>query len=63
MADQSKKQKDLSRKRFSRVADSYVTSQTHAKGEDLSFLLEMADPQRQSGGRNTALPIHRGRLI
>ncbi len=62
MTDQSKKQKELSQQRFSRVADSYVTSQTHAKGEDLKFLLEMADPQPNwymldvaTGGGHTAL--------
>ena len=65
MTDQSQKakdQKELSQKRFSRVADSYVTSQTHAKGEDLKMLLEMAEPQPDwkvldvaTGGGHTAL--------
>ena len=65
MTSQSKKtknQKELSQKRFSRVAESYVTSQTHAQGEDLTSLLEMADPQPNwkvldvaTGGGHTAL--------
>lgn len=54
--------KELSQQRFGKYADSYVSSQTHAKGEDLKILLKMADPQKHwkvldvaTGGGHTAL--------
>lgn len=54
--------KSLSRERFSRLADGYVHSQTHASGDDLSRLLAIANPQPTwrmldvaTGGGHTAL--------
>jgi ubiquinone/menaquinone biosynthesis C-methylase UbiE len=54
--------KRLSKQRFTRFAKSYVTSKTHAKGEDLNRLLEIARPQPDwivldiaTGGGHTAL--------
>lgn len=54
--------KNLSKQRFGEFAESYVTSQTHAKGEDLKLLLQMANPQPNwrvldvaTGGGHTAL--------
>ena len=52
----------LSRLRFSRFAQGYVTSETHAKGEELDRLVEIAQPQPDwfvldiaTGGGHTAL--------
>ncbi len=57
-----REKKEVSQQRFSKVAESYVTSQTHAKGEDLKLLFEMANPQPDwqvldvaTGGGHTAL--------
>ena len=54
--------KSLSQERFSRFAQGYVTSQTHAKGEELDRLVEIAQPQPDwfvldvaTGGGHTAL--------
>ena len=54
--------KTLSRQRYSRFADGYVSSETHAKGSDLDRLLAIAQPQPQwqaldiaTGGGHTAL--------
>ena len=52
----------LSRQRYSRYAQGYVESETHAKGAELDRLLEIAQPQSQwhvldvaTGGGHTAL--------
>ena len=54
--------KNLSQQRYSKFADGYVTSQTHAKGHDLNRLVEIANPQPDwvvldvaTGGGHTAL--------
>jgi ubiquinone/menaquinone biosynthesis C-methylase UbiE len=54
--------KSLSQERFSRFADSYVTSDAHAKGKELDRLVEIARPQPDwlvldlaTGGGHTAL--------
>ena len=54
--------KDLSKKRYTQFAESYVNSASHAKGADLDILLEMAKPQANwrmldiaTGGGHTAL--------
>ncbi len=54
--------KSLSRARYTRFADGYVTSETHAKGSDLDRLLAIAQPQPHwqaldiaTGGGHTAL--------
>ncbi len=54
--------KELSRRRYSRYADGYVTSTTHARGADLELLVEMAAPRPDwraldvaTGGGHTAL--------
>lgn len=54
--------KSLSQERFSRFADSYVTSDTHAKGQELDRLVEIARPRPDwvvldlaTGGGHTAL--------
>jgi ubiquinone/menaquinone biosynthesis C-methylase UbiE len=54
--------KTLSRERFSRVAQAYVTSTSHAKGSDLETMVEFARPQDDwrvldiaTGGGHTAL--------
>jgi ubiquinone/menaquinone biosynthesis C-methylase UbiE len=56
--------KSLSQQRFGQYAQSYVTSSTHASGDDLTLLLEMAAPQAHwtvldiaTGGGHTALLI------
>ncbi|MDX1993634.1 MAG: class I SAM-dependent methyltransferase [bacterium] len=56
--------KSLSQQRFGQYAHSYVTSSTHASGDDLHLLLEMAAPQAHwtvldiaTGGGHTALLI------
>lgn len=61
MAD-SRDSKSLSKARYSRFADGYVTSETHARGSDLDRLLAIAQPQPQwqaldiaTGGGHTAL--------
>ncbi len=53
--------KSLSQERFSRFADSYVTSEAHAKGQELDHLVGMARPQPDwlvldlaTGGGHTA---------
>lgn len=54
--------KALSQQRFGQYAEGYVTSQTHASGDDLALLLAMAAPQADeyaldiaTGGGHTAL--------
>jgi len=54
--------KSLSRARYTRFADGYITSETHAKGSDLDRLIAIAQPQRcwqaldiATGGGHTAL--------
>ena len=54
--------KSLSQARYTRFADGYVTSETHAKGSDLDRLIAIAQPQRHwqaldiaTGGGHTAL--------
>ena len=54
--------KSLSRQRYSRFADGYVESETHARGSDLDRLLAIAAPQPHwqaldiaTGGGHTAL--------
>ena len=54
--------KSLSQARYTRFADGYVTSETHAKGSDLDRLIAIAQPQAQwqaldiaTGGGHTAL--------
>ena len=54
--------KSLSRQRFARYAERYVTSPTHAKGTDLERLVSIANPQPSwialdvaTGGGHTAL--------
>ena len=54
--------KNLSRERYTKYADGYVTSQTHAKGSELDRLIEVAQPQADwvaldvaTGGGHTAL--------
>ena len=54
--------KALSKERYSRFADGYVKSETHAHGSDLDRLLAIAQPQPQwqaldiaTGGGHTAL--------
>ena len=54
--------KRLSKQRYSQFADGYVSSQTHAEGNDLDILLELAEPQKDwhmidiaTGGGHTAL--------
>lgn len=54
--------KSLSQERFSRFAEGYVSSQTHAQGSDLDRLLAIAAPQAEwtvldvaTGGGHTAL--------
>ena len=54
--------KSLSRERYGRLAEGYVTSETHAKGQDLARLIEVARPQADwlmldvaTGGGHTAL--------
>lgn len=60
--ENEQKQKALSQKRFGEFAESYVKSQTHARGKDLDQLLIMADPHTDwrvldvaTGGGHTAL--------
>lgn len=54
--------KALSKERYTRFADGYVTSETHARGADLDRLLAIAQPQPHwqvldiaTGGGHTAL--------
>jgi len=54
--------KSLSQKRFSKFAEGYVASQSHARGTDLDRLVEIANPQADwlvldiaTGGGHTAL--------
>ncbi|MBN2500801.1 MAG: class I SAM-dependent methyltransferase [Anaerolineales bacterium] len=54
--------KSKSKARYSQFAQGYVTSQTHAKGDDLERLVEIAQPQPEwemldvaTGGGHTAL--------
>jgi ubiquinone/menaquinone biosynthesis C-methylase UbiE len=54
--------KSLSRERYGRLAEGYVTSEAHAKGQDLARLVEIARPQPDwvvldvaTGGGHTAL--------
>ena len=54
--------KSLSQARYTRFADGYVTSETHAKGSDLDRLVAIAQPERHwkaldiaTGGGHTAL--------
>ena len=61
MAD-SQDSKSRSKARYSQFAQGYVTSQTHAKGDDLERLVEIAQPQSDwemldvaTGGGHTAL--------
>jgi len=56
--------RSLSQERFSRFADSYVTSDTHAKGKELDRLVEIARPRPDwmvldlaTGGGHTALRL------
>lgn len=64
--------KSLSQQRYSQYAAGYVTSQTHAKGDDLGRLLEIAQPQPHwvaldvaTGGGHTALKFapHVARMV
>lgn len=57
-----KDSKSLSQERYTKYAEGYVTSQTHAKGSDLDRLIAIADPQPEwmaldiaTGGGHTAL--------
>ena len=59
MTDDSK---NLSKERYTRFAEGYVTSKTHAKGADLDRLVAIANPQSDwyaldiaTGGGHTAL--------
>jgi ubiquinone/menaquinone biosynthesis C-methylase UbiE len=59
---QSQDSKALSRARYARFADGYITSETHAHGSDLDRLLAIVQPQPQwqaldiaTGGGHTAL--------
>jgi len=54
--------KSLSQQRYTRFAEGYVTSRTHAKGQELDRLIEIAQPQPDwaaldvaTGGGHTAL--------
>ena len=54
--------KSLSQQRYTRFAEGYVTSATHAKGQELDRLIEIAQPQLEwvaldvaTGGGHTAL--------
>jgi ubiquinone/menaquinone biosynthesis C-methylase UbiE len=54
--------KTLAQERFSRYADGYVTSQTHAQGAELDLLVDIAEPRTDwtaldvaTGGGHTAL--------
>jgi ubiquinone/menaquinone biosynthesis C-methylase UbiE len=54
--------KSLSQERFAKFAEGYVTSQSHAQGNDLDLFLEIAHPQNSwrvldiaTGGGHTAL--------
>jgi ubiquinone/menaquinone biosynthesis C-methylase UbiE len=54
--------KALSRERYSKLAQGYITSETHAKGAELDRLVELAQPQPDwiildvaTGGGHTAL--------
>ena len=54
--------KALSKARYTRFADGYVTSETHARGSDLDRLLAIVQPQSHwraldiaTGGGHTAL--------
>jgi ubiquinone/menaquinone biosynthesis C-methylase UbiE len=56
--------KSLSRQRYSRRAQGYVTSETHARGNDLDRLLEITSPRPEwtvldiaTGGGHTALKL------
>lgn len=56
--------KDLSKERYSQFAEGYVSSVTHAKGDELSRLVELAQPQADwkmldiaTGGGHTALKL------
>lgn len=56
--------RELSRDRFGRHAREYVESESHARGEDLDRLLELAAPQPQwialdiaTGGGHTAIAL------
>lgn len=58
----SQDSKSLSQARYTRFADGYVTSETHAKGSDLDRLIAIAQPERHwqaldiaTGGGHTAL--------
>ncbi len=58
----SQDSKSLSQARYTRFADGYVTSETHAKGSDLDRLVAIARPQAHwraldiaTGGGHTAL--------
>jgi ubiquinone/menaquinone biosynthesis C-methylase UbiE len=64
--------KSLSRERFARYAQGYVTSRDHAQGSDLDRLLEIAQPQPgwvvldvATGGGHTALQFapHVARVV
>ena len=59
---ESQDSKALSQARYSRFAEGYITSETHARGSDLDRLLEIVQPQPQwqaldiaTGGGHTAL--------
>ncbi|WCK54455.1 methyltransferase domain-containing protein [Aneurinibacillus sp. Ricciae_BoGa-3] len=64
--------KDKVRKQFAKNAEKYVTSESHAKGKDLSLLIEWAKPQPDwvvldiaTGGGHTArtLSPHAGHVF
>lgn len=64
--------KSLSRERFGRLAEGYVTSKSHAKGADLDRFVEFAQPQPDwvaldvaTGGGHTALRLapHVARVV
>lgn len=57
-----KDSKQLSQERFNQYAQGYVTNKTHAKGQELDILIEVAQPQSDwnvldiaTGGGHTAL--------
>jgi SAM-dependent methyltransferase len=58
----SQDSKALSKERYTRFADGYITSETHARGSDLDRLLAIVEPQSHwqaldiaTGGGHTAL--------
>lgn len=65
-------QQDISRERFGRFAEGYVANSGHAEGDDLTRLVELAEPQGSdivldiaTGGGHTALAFapHVARVV